>query len=209
MRTLLLILAALAGSVLVAASPSRSLSAGLASATGPSAAPAMVGATRSWGAPGAVGATGWAAAPGAAGSYRAPVTGALRVLRGFSPPVVRYRAGHLGVDLADPAGTEVLAAGAGRIRFAGQVAGRSLVVIAHPDGISTEYEPVAAAVTVGEPVRSGQPIGRLTGRHRGCPAVGCLHWGARRGGNYLDPLSLLRPLGVVRLLPWDSSWPPG
>jgi murein DD-endopeptidase MepM/ murein hydrolase activator NlpD len=146
-----------------------------------------------------------ASASASVGSYRAPVTGALRVLRGFSPPVVHYQAGHLGVDLAASAGAQVLAAGAGQVRFAGQVAGRGIVVIAHPDGISTEYEPVAAAVTVGELVRSGQPIGRLVGRHRGCPAVGCLHWGARRAGNYLDPLSLLRPLGVVRLLPWDSG----
>ncbi|HEX4727204.1 MAG TPA: peptidoglycan DD-metalloendopeptidase family protein [Jatrophihabitans sp.] len=139
------------------------------------------------------------------GGYRAPVVGGLRVLRGFSPPAIRYQAGHLGVDLADPAGAVVFAAGAGQVRFAGQVAGRSVVVIAHPDGISTEYEPVTATVTVGERVWAGQPIGRLTGRHRGCPAAGCLHWGARRAGNYLDPLSLLRPLGVVRLLPWDGG----
>jgi murein DD-endopeptidase MepM/ murein hydrolase activator NlpD len=139
------------------------------------------------------------------GSYRAPVAGGLRVLRGFSPPPVRYQAGHLGVDLAAASGSSVLAAGAGLVRFAGSVAGRGLVVISHPDGISTEYEPVAATVTVGQRVRSGQPIGRLSGRHRGCPAVGCLHWGARRGADYLDPLSLLRPLGTVRLLPWDPG----
>jgi len=139
------------------------------------------------------------------GSYRAPVVGGLRVLRGFSPPAVRYQAGHLGVDLADPAGAGVLAAGAGQVRFAGLVDGRGLVVIAHPGGISTEYEPVAAIVAVGSRVRAGQPIGRLTGRHRGCPAVGCLHWGARRAGSYLDPLSLLDPLGVVRLLPWEGG----
>jgi murein DD-endopeptidase MepM/ murein hydrolase activator NlpD len=144
------------------------------------------------------------AAAASAGSYRAPIAGPLHVLRGFSPPAERYQAGHLGVDLADPPGAVVLAAGAGQVRFAGSVAGRGVLVISHQDGISTEYEPVTAAVAVGELVRSGQPIGRLTGRHRGC-AVGCLHWGARRAGNYLDPLSLLRPLGVVRLLPWDSG----
>jgi murein DD-endopeptidase MepM/ murein hydrolase activator NlpD len=138
-----------------------------------------------------------------AGSYRAPVRGALRVLRGFTPPPEKYQAGHLGVDLADAGGSLVLAAGSGVVRFAGPVAGRGVVVISHPDGISTEYEPVTATVTVGEQVRQGQPIGRLAGGHRGCPAVGCLHWGARRGPDYLDPLSLLRPLGPVRLLPWD------
>lgn len=157
-----------------------------------------------------IGADGLAAAgpaDRAAGYYRPPVTGAPRVLRGFSPPATRYGPGHLGVDLAAGPGAPVLAAGAGVVRFAGQVAGRGVVVIAHPDGISTEYEPLVPTVAAGTAVVAGQPIGRLTGRHRGCPAAGCLHWGARRTGRYLDPMSLLRPLGVVRLLPW--AWPNG
>lgn len=141
-----------------------------------------------------------------AGSYRPPVVDGLHVLRGFSPPATQYGPGHLGVDLAAAAGTAVLAAGAGVVRFAGQVAGRGLVVIAHPDGISTEYEPLLVQTGVGARVSAGQPIGRIAGLHRGCPATGCLHWGARRDGHYLDPLSLLRPLGVVRLLPWN--WVP-
>jgi murein DD-endopeptidase MepM/ murein hydrolase activator NlpD len=119
-----------------------------------------------------------------------------------------YGPGHLGVDLAAGSGVRILAAGAGVVRFAGLVAGRGVVVIGHPDGVSTEYEPVTPVVTAGAPVVAGQPIGRLTGQHRGCPATGCLHWGAHRNGRYLDPMSLLQPLGVVRLLPWD--WlPPG
>jgi len=148
-----------------------------------------------------------AAADRAAGYYRPPVAGALRVLRGFSPPATRYGPGHLGTDLAASSGVPVLAAGAGVVRFAGQVAGRGVVVIAHPDGISTEYEPLVPTVVAGLAVVAGQPIGCLTGRHRGCPAASCLHWGARRTGRYLDPMSLLRPLGVVRLLPW--AWPSG
>lgn len=139
-----------------------------------------------------------------AGRYRPPVSGG--VLRGFSPPATRYGAGHLGVDLAAGPGTVVSAAGSGVVRFAGLVAGRGVVVIAHPDGISTEYEPLAVTVPVGVTVVTGQPIGRLAGPHRGCPPAGCLHWGARRNGQYLDPMGLLQPLGVVRLLPWD--WVP-
>lgn len=142
----------------------------------------------------------------AAGSYRPPLAGPVRVLRGFSPPATRYGAGHLGADLALSQGRTVLAAGTGVVRFAGQVAGRGLVVIAHPDGVSTEYEPLVPVVAAGVPVVAGQLIGRLAGQHRGCPDPGCLHWGARRNGQYLDPMGLLRPLGVVRLLPWD--WQP-
>jgi len=146
-----------------------------------------------------------APAASAVGSYRPPVPGPVQVLRGFSPPATLYGAGHLGVDLASQNGDPVLAAAAGLVRFAGQVAGRGVLVIAHPDGISTEYEPLEPAVAAGASVVAGQTIARLAGPHPGCPAASCLHWGARRNGRYLDPLSLLRPLGVVRLLPWNGT----
>ncbi len=136
--------------------------------------------------------------------YRAPLPGPLRVLRGFDPPVTPYGPGHLGADLAAAPGARVLAAGPGVVRFAGPVAGRGVVVVAHRDGISTEYEPVRPLVGAGVAVAGGQVVGTLAGRHRGCTSS-CLHWGARRGDRYLDPLGLLRPLGPVRLLPWSST----
>jgi murein DD-endopeptidase MepM/ murein hydrolase activator NlpD len=83
------------------------------------------------------------------------------------------------------------------------VAGRGVVVIAHPDGITTEYEPLAVTVQPGTRVAAGQPIGVLRGAHRGCSGA-CLHWGAKRGAAYLDPLGLLDPLGPVVLLPWTG-----
>jgi murein DD-endopeptidase MepM/ murein hydrolase activator NlpD len=55
-------------------------------------------------------------------------------------------------------------------------------------------------VRAGARVRAGDPIGVVRGRHVGCIAP-CLHWGARRGDHYLNPLDLLRPLGPVVLLP--------
>lgn len=141
-----------------------------------------------------------AALPVAAGRYRPPVE-PVNVVRPFDPPVTAYGPGHLGVDLRAAAGTVVLAAAAGVVRFAGGVAGRGLVVLVHPDGIVTEYEPVTPLVRRGQPISRGQPIGELTGRHRGCP-VGCLHWGAERAGVRVDPLLLLGALAPVRLLPW-------
>jgi murein DD-endopeptidase MepM/ murein hydrolase activator NlpD len=132
--------------------------------------------------------------------YVAPLPGPLDVLREFDPPSTQFGAGHLGVDLrAHPAAT-VQAAAAGVVDFAGPVAGRGVVVLSHPDGIRTEYEPVRPLVRVGARVRAGEPIGVVVGHHRGCPGS-CLHWGARRGDTYLDPLSLLQPLGPVVLLP--------
>jgi len=138
--------------------------------------------------------------PGAV--YSLPLAGPLRVLRPFEPPPTPYAAGHRGVDLEGPAGAPVLATASGRVSFAGRVAGRGVVVIQHPDGIRTEYEPLAASVAAGQSVARGQPIGRLRGQHDRWPSARCLHWGARRGDVYIDPLLLLRPLGPVRLLPW-------
>jgi murein DD-endopeptidase MepM/ murein hydrolase activator NlpD len=131
-----------------------------------------------------------------------PVAGGPPVTRPFVPPPSPYAAGHRGVDLATVPGQPVLAAGAGVVAFAGTVAGRPVVSVDHPGGLRTTYEPVTPSVAAGQAVALGTPLGELTAGHAGCPAGACLHWGLRRGGTYLDPLSLLRP-PRVRLLPWD------
>ena len=61
---------------------------------------------------------------------------------------------------------------------------------------------VTPAVAAGQEVRRGDPLGTLAAGHEGCPAAACLHWGLRRGADYLDPLALLA-LPRVRLLPWS------
>ena len=83
------------------------------------------------------------AKPGPRARYRPPLAGLLSVLHRFEQPATLYAAGHRGVDLAATSGQPVLAARGGRVQFAGPVAGRGVVVIAHSDGIRTEYEPVA------------------------------------------------------------------
>jgi murein DD-endopeptidase MepM/ murein hydrolase activator NlpD len=138
-------------------------------------------------------------------AYLAPLPEPITVARQFDPPSTEYGPGHLGVDLRAAAAATVRAAAGGVVAFAGQVAGRGVVVVDHPDGIRTEYEPVRPLVRAGARVRAGEPIGILHGRHAGCPGR-CLHWGARRGDTYLDPLALLRPLGPVVLVP--NSAPP-
>ena len=142
----------------------------------------------------------WASGSGSSASYRAPVL-PVQVLRRFDPPASRYGRGHRGVDLLVGSDGLVRAAGAGTVTFAGAVAGRGVVVIAHADSIRTEYEPVAARVHRGDRVRAGDVIGRLVGVHAGCTGR-CLHWSARRGQAYFNPLLLLDALGPVRLLPW-------
>jgi murein DD-endopeptidase MepM/ murein hydrolase activator NlpD len=114
--------------------------------------------------------------------------------------------GHRGVDLAGAPGQPVRAAREGTVVFAGQVAGRGVVSVQHPDGLRTTYEPVMPGVAAGARVGRGEPVGLLQPGHPGCAAV-CLHWGARRDRlDYLDPLALLRP-PRVRLLPVPDPWP--
>lgn len=120
------------------------------------------------------------------------------VARGFDPPDRPWLPGHRGVDLLGAVGGRVVAAMAGRVVFAGNLAGRGVVVVSHGT-LRTTYLPLRPLVSVGEPVSAGQVIGRLAAGHR-CPGGTCLHWGLKRGDAYLDPLSLL-DLAPIRLLP--------
>jgi murein DD-endopeptidase MepM/ murein hydrolase activator NlpD len=121
------------------------------------------------------------------------------VVERFDPPDTPYGAGHRGVDLAGHAGQPVQAALAGRVRFAGSLAGRGVVVIGHGD-TRTTYEPVTASVSVGDRVARGATIGTLQVPGSHCFPAACLHWGWLRGETYLDPLRLVG-VAPVRLLP--------
>jgi murein DD-endopeptidase MepM/ murein hydrolase activator NlpD len=91
--------------------------------------------------------------------------------------------------------------------YAGVIAGRGVVSVAHPGGFRTTYEPVTSALRPGDAVAAGAPLGRLDAGHPGCPGGACLHWGLRQGNRYLDPLALLG-LGRVRLLPLQPDAAP-
>ncbi|MEU9301158.1 M23 family metallopeptidase [Streptomyces sp. NPDC048269] len=134
-----------------------------------------------------------AAAPGVR-----PLPAPLSVARWWDPPPTPYAAGHRGVDLSAPVGAELRAVAAGRVYYAGPVAGRGVLSIALPNGLRTTYEPVRPLVQEGEQVTAGQVVAVLTeGSH--CPAP-CLHWGLLAGESYLNPLTLL-PHPTPRLLP--------
>lgn len=117
------------------------------------------------------------------------------VARLFDAPSPDWHSGHRGVDLAATAGQPVYAAGAGTVVFAGELAGRPLVSIAHPGGLRTSYEPVRPAVRRGQAIGAGTTIGTVEAGHPGCAAPACLHWGAMWGpaarAEYVDPLGLV------------------
>jgi murein DD-endopeptidase MepM/ murein hydrolase activator NlpD len=135
--------------------------------------------------------------------FRWPLSPPPEVLRRFAVGPQPWSPGHRGVDLAAGAGQRVLSAGAGTVAFAGLVAGRGVVTVAHTGGLRTTYEPVTAGMGVGRAVAAGDELGVLaTGNH--CP-VTCLHWGALRGDVYVDPLTLLRPPAPPILLPLGTG----
>ncbi|MDH6219292.1 murein DD-endopeptidase MepM/ murein hydrolase activator NlpD [Streptomyces pseudovenezuelae] len=124
-----------------------------------------------------------------------------------------YGPGHRGVDLAATPGTPVRAVAAGRVSFAGRVAGRGVVSVELTGtDVRTTYEPVRASVKKGDAVAAAEPVGTVEPTATHCP-VTCVHWGLLRGDAYLDPLTLLPPwllhTGPSRLLPvLDVPLPP-
>lgn len=139
-------------------------------------------------------------------SWSWPLAGSPSVLRGFEPPAEPWLAGHRGVDLLASPGEPVLAAGAGRVTFAGWVGGVPAVAVTHPDGRRTTYEPVLAVVTRGDELVRGAILGRVSVGGSHCLPRACLHWGLRVGSSYLDPLSLVGADIEVRLLPvWSEG----
>lgn len=137
------------------------------------------------------------------GPWGWPLTGPHQVGRPFAPPASTYGAGHRGADLPSAEGAPVRAAAAGRITYAGLLAGRGVVVVTH-GALRTTYEPVVASVQVGQSVALGEVLGRLSAGHAGCAVAACLHWGLRRGEQYLDPVRLVER-GPVRLLPLHGA----
>lgn len=132
-----------------------------------------------------------AATPAAAdlAAHVLPVRGA-RVVAPFSAPTHVYAAGHRGVDLAAAPGRPVRASGPGVVAFVGRVAGALWATVDHGDGLRTSYGPLAdTTVATGRRVARGEGLGRALGVvHDGAPGV---HWGARLGDRYIDPLTLL------------------
>lgn len=112
--------------------------------------------------------------------YRPPVDAP--VVDGFRPPSTPFGAGNVGIDYATTPGTPVVAAAAGQVVFAGRVGFGLHVVVLHEDGIRTSSSFLASiAVRRGQEVAAGEVVG-TTGAF--------LHFGARAGDAYLDPLVL-------------------
>ncbi|RMH75806.1 MAG: hypothetical protein D6683_10885 [Actinomyces sp.] len=140
------------------------------------------------------------AAPGAAGDgevLRPPVD--VPIAEHFSLPFGPYGPGNRGVDYDAGPGLPVRAVGAGRVVFAGPVAGSLHVSIDHGGGLVSSYSFVGSlTVTEGRIVEAGDVVA-VTGPRS-------LHLGLRLDGDYVDPERFLgRRVVSVHLVPVDDD----
>ena len=99
---------------------------------------------------------------------------------------------HSGLDLAVPVGSDVRATGGARVKEVGtdSAYGR-YVLLEHPQGYESMYGHLSRViVAAGDSVRAGQVIG-LSG-NSGRSTAPHLHFEIRRGGQSIDPLTLVR-----------------
>lgn len=127
-----------------------------------------------------------------------PVAAPHQIARPFVAPASEYGAGHRGIDIRAPVGSVVRAPADGVVHFAGVVVDRPVLSIAHAGGVLSSYEPVETSLAAGDAVRRGQAIGTLAAGH--C-ASGCLHFGVRVDGRYVNPLLFLGEVPWAVLLP--------
>ncbi|HLK37809.1 MAG TPA: M23 family metallopeptidase [Polyangiaceae bacterium] len=141
------------------------------------------------------------------GGFRSPVPFA-RIASRFNPhrmhPVLHVVMPHNGVDFAAPVGAPVYATAAGVVASVGREGPcGNKVEIAHAGGLTSVYchlSRFAQGLHAGMHVEQRQLIayvgqtGRVTGPH--------LHFGMKRGGVFVDPLSLR--LDGVRVVPRGS-----
>lgn len=157
--------------------------------------------------------------------YRSPTAESRpRVIRPFEKPTQRWSTGHRGVDLAVPENDRrVYAPAAGKVVFSGTVVNRKVLVIAHPDGRRSTFEPMDEALPVGTTVAAGEVIGTVAitaggtseRPYRRC-STACLYWGVRQGGargdgsgktaEYINPMSLLGSKEPSILLPMPGGY---
>lgn len=157
--------------------------------------------------------------------YRSPTAESRpRVIRPFEKPTQRWSAGHRGVDLAVPENDRrVYAPAPGKVVFSGTVVNRKVLVIAHPDGRRSTFEPMDETLPVGTTVAAGEVIGTVAVTaggnserpYRRC-STPCLYWGVRQGGargdgsgktaEYINPMSLLGSKEPSILLPVPGGY---
>ena len=135
-------------------------------------------------------------------SWSWPLSPKPSVLRTFDPPDKPWLTGHRGVDLGPASdGAPVTAPSDGVVTFAGVVVDRPVLTIDQGGGLRSSFEPVTSTLKAGDAVQKGQVVGTLEAGH--CSSAPCLHWGVRRGEDYINPLGFVEDMRPSILLPLE------
>ena len=129
------------------------------------------------------------------------------LVRDFLQPSADWSTGHRGVDYLVNEGDPVFAPATGTVRFSGDLVNRSVVSIAHENGLISTVEPVCGNHSKGASVTVGEQIGSVCvneGYFSHCGPKLCLHFGIKTESGYLSPLYKLGELSPSRLKPWDG-----
>ena len=120
---------------------------------------------------------------------------------------------HTGTDFGAPCGTPTVAVRAGTVTFAGVVSGYgNRIVVDHGSVAGKKLESTynhlsLIAVTTGQTLQAGEPLGRVgtTGNSTGCH----LHFEVMISGTYTDPMPYLngRPSTAVVTVPTPTATP--
>jgi murein DD-endopeptidase MepM/ murein hydrolase activator NlpD len=121
-------------------------------------------------------------------------------MRDLDTPAKPWLSGHRGVDLeAAQVGAPLISPAAGTVSFVGTVVDRPVITIDHGNGLRSSFEPVTSSLAAGSAVAEGDVLGQVQAGHCG-PAPPCLHWGVRRGEDYVNPLAFVMDLRPSVLL---------
>lgn len=127
---------------------------------------------------------------GAVGELKLPASTVTSAYGWRQDPFTGEAKFHKGIDLRAAEGSDVAAAGAGRVTFAGVSGGYgTTVVVEHANGLSTRYAHLSEArVQAGDEIAAGQVIG-LTGS-TGRATAPHLHFEVLEDGVQVDPRRL-------------------
>jgi murein DD-endopeptidase MepM/ murein hydrolase activator NlpD len=144
---------------------------------------------------------------GAEPSWLTPLVGS-SLVNNYRQSETPYSSGHRGVDYRVKLGQGVFAPDSGTVHFSGWVVNRPVLSISHRGEVLSSFEPVCSFLSAGEKVIRGDLIGEVCEADNSylvhCESL-CLHFSARRNGNYFSPLWLTGELAPSVLLPWDGS----
>ncbi|HZK51429.1 MAG TPA: M23 family metallopeptidase, partial [Actinomycetota bacterium] len=127
------------------------------------------------------------------------------IARGFDLPKGQFGPGNRGLDYAVVAGAPVRAAGAGKVVFAGPVAGTVAITLDHGGGLETTYTGMRELYIVrGETFDQGHWLGETDDR---------FHFGVKLDDIYADPQDYLGAIDTgdaIHLIPvtddYEGSW---